>query len=240
MTGLLVESDDLLRLSCDVYFVDFVSAFRFFQHHWSIGPSPKCGRGGTRGGGRGGRRLTGTGDTEFLVDLLVRRRSAERVDTELLMRVLGPSHSLAHHLVSSPSTLTLAHSVERKRKRGVGREGRTYGVSLDGEDRVTIREDTKLILPSLLIENLKTRHRNDPNLNPLLLEQLNRLDDDGDFGTGRDDGEIGGLGRFVEDVTSFVGEFDGGSDELREVLSGETGGDEVSRGREEGREGRTR
>lgn len=113
-------------------------------------------------------------------------------------------------------------------------ERKTHGVGFDGEDRVTVRETAELVLSSLLVEDLEARHRNDSNLDSLLREEFDGFDDNRDFGSGRDDREIGLLARVVENVTSLVGELDRRTDELRKVLSRETAASRGQMLRDEG------
>lgn len=124
-----------------------------------------------------------------------------------------------------------------RNERGKKRERRTYGVSLDGDDRVPVGEHFELVLPRLLVENLKARHRHHSDLESLRLKDLDRVDNDGYLRAGGGDGEVR-AGGVVEYVAALVRLLDGGAVELGEVLTGETAPRQYEANRKV--EGRTR
>lgn len=99
----------------------------------------------------------------------------------------------------------------------------THGVSLDGKDRGTVRQDRELVVVRLLAEDLPARQRRDAGLDARLLEKLGRLERDRDLGTGRDEGDGGVLG-LADDVATLRGLLDRRVLELVQVLAGEAAG----------------
>ena len=64
-------------------------------------------------------------------------------------------------------------------------------VSLNGHNGSSGGDDLKLVSDGLLLEDLPTGEGDDSSLDTLLGEGLDGLDDDGDFRSGGDEGDVG-------------------------------------------------
>jgi hypothetical protein len=65
------------------------------------------------------------------------------------------------------------------------------GVSLDGQDGHTRRQDRETVLVGLSVKDFQTRSTDDTGLDALLLQLLGGVVDEVDLGTGRDQSDIG-------------------------------------------------
>lgn len=99
---------------------------------------------------------------------------------------------------------------------------------LNGKRGDAVREDAELVLLGLAVEDFEAGQRYDTGLDVVVIGKvLGGFDADGDFGTGRDEGNLGTL-NLLEDVTTLGGVLNSGALELRKVLAGE--GNDAGRG----------
>lgn len=98
------------------------------------------------------------------------------------------------------------------------------GVGLDGHDGVAGGQDGELVGVVLDLEDFDTGDGDDSDLEALVLEDLDGVETQADFGTGGDEGNVGFTLDVFQDVTTSCGLFDGRVGELGQVLSREAQG----------------
>lgn len=93
------------------------------------------------------------------------------------------------------------------------------GHDFDAEGGDAVGDDGELVLLVLGVEDLPAWERDDAGLDVLLLERLDGLESDGDFGSGGDESDLCLL-VLERDVASLDGTLDRGAFELGKVLAG--------------------
>lgn len=129
-------------------------------------------------------------------------RTSESYLVDVLVRARGTEAVDAELLVGVPLPAHGAHDLNGQRGNTVGKDGEP-------------------VLLGLEVEDLEAGHRDDADLEVvLLLELLGGINADADLGTGGDKGDVGTL-LLVKNVTTLGGLLDGRTLKLRKVLAGE-------------------
>ena len=141
------------------------------------------------------KTLTGTGDAELLVDLLVRARGTPCRKTKRLRNIISTSRhcSIYRNRIPRGRTSASQRSITMRFHQpslfADTSSVSTHRERLNGKNRCAATEHAELVLGRLRIEDAPARDAHNPRLHALTRERRGRLKNDRHLGPARHEGE---------------------------------------------------